>query len=254
MISALPFAAALFVGVLVCLEIAWWISSARARAGAEAADEDTTPVDGAVYGLLALLVAFTFSGAATRFDTKRQLIGQEANAVGTAYLRLDLLPDETRAPLQEKFRRYLDSRLLAYSKLPDLPAFRAEIEHSVAIQGEIWRDAVAATRAPGGPRPFMILPPINDMIDITTTRLVAMQTHPPAIVFWLLALMSLISALLVGRSLARRKKANLLHMLVYAMVMAGTVYVILDLEYPRAGLIRIDAADQTLVDLRNSMK
>jgi hypothetical protein len=252
-IEAQPFAASLFVGVLVCLAIAWRVTAARERAG-EDADEGTSPVDGAVYSLLALLVGFTFAGAASRLDHRRELIGQEANAIGTAYLRLDLLPEAARDSLKEKFRRYLDSRLLSYAKLPDVVAFRAEYARTAEIQGEIWQEAVAAVRTPGGPPSYMILPPINDMIDITTTRLVAMQTHPPRVVYALIFLMSLLSAMLVGRGLARRKKAHLLHMLVYATVVAGSAFVILDLEYPRAGLIRIDEADQALVDLRASMR
>jgi hypothetical protein len=211
-------------------------------------------VDGAVYGLLGLLVAFTFSGAASRFEERRKLIGEEANAVGTAYLRLDLLPAEAQGPLKEKFRQYLDSRLASYRHLPDVVAARAELDRSIALQGEIWRDAVAALQLPGAPAPVAVLPPINDMIDITTTRLVRMQTHPPPIIFVLLGAITLVAGLLAGHGMSGGKGRNLLHMLVYATVMAGAVYVIMDLEYPRGGLIRIDAADQTLVDVRNGMK
>jgi hypothetical protein len=99
-----------------------------------------------------------------------------------------------------------------------------------------------------------VLPPINDMIDITTTRLVRMQIHPPPIIFVLLGAITLVAGLLAGYGMAGGKGRNLLHMLVYATVMAGAVYVIMDLEYPRGGLIRIDAADQTLVDVRDGTK
>ena len=101
-------------------------------------------MDGAVFALLGLLVAFTFSGAASRFDARRHLIVEETNAIGTAYLRLDLLPASAQPALRDLFRRYLDSRLEVYRKLPDLDAAKAELARSTQLQGEIWSQAVAA--------------------------------------------------------------------------------------------------------------
>ena len=95
---------------------------------------------------------------------------------------------------------------------------------------------------------------MNDMIDISTTRLVAQQTHPPEVVFYGLGLLVMATSLLAGYGMAGSKQRSLMHMTVYAVIMACTLYVILDLEYPRFGLIRIDSADQVLVDVRNSMK
>ena len=102
-----------------------------------------------VFGLLGLLIAFTFSGAATRFDDRRHLVRQEANIIGTAWLRLDLLPDTPRENLRNLFRRYLDSRLETYDRLPDLDAFRAGLARSGQLQNEIWSKAVAACRESG---------------------------------------------------------------------------------------------------------
>src|SRR6185436_2599128 len=101
-------------------------------------------VDGAVFGLLGLLIAFTFSGAAARFDERRQLIIEEANDIGTAYLRIDLLPESAQSRLRELFRQYLDSRLETYRKLPDLEAAKAELARSIKLQNEIWTAAIAA--------------------------------------------------------------------------------------------------------------
>ena len=120
LLTAVLFALSLFLGVLASLEIGRRIGLARLARDPEGARAGTGAVDGAIYGLLGLLVAFTFSGAASRFEERRKLIGEEANAIGTAYLRLDLLPAEAQGPLKEKFRQYLDSRLAAYRKLPDV--------------------------------------------------------------------------------------------------------------------------------------
>jgi hypothetical protein len=88
-----------------------------------------------------------FSGAASRFDTQRQLIVEEINAIGTAYLGLDLLAVEAQPALRENFRRYVDARLEVYRKLPDLAAAKEALAKATTLQGEIWRQAVAAVRA-----------------------------------------------------------------------------------------------------------
>lgn len=99
----------------------------------------------------------------------------------------------------------------------------------------------------------LLLPSLNDMIDITTTRLMATMQHPPKVIFLLLGVMCLLGALLAGYSMSGGKSRNLLHMIIFALVMTLTVYIILDLEYPRLGLIRVDDADIVLIELRKSM-
>jgi len=100
----------------------------------------------------------------------------------------------------------------------------------------------------------LVLPALNDMIDITTTRTVALETHPPVIIYIMLGLLVLACSLLAGYDMAGGKARNWLHMLGFAAIMMIAVYVILDLEYPRMGLIRVDSVDQVMVQLRDSMK
>jgi hypothetical protein len=101
---------------------------------------------------------------------------------------------------------------------------------------------------------MLLLPALNQMIDITTTRTVATQVHPPSVVYVLLMGLALVSALLAGFSMAESRSHNWLHTLLYAAILSLAIYVILDLEYPRMGLIRVDAADQLLMDVRQSMR
>jgi hypothetical protein len=100
----------------------------------------------------------------------------------------------------------------------------------------------------------LLLPALNAMIDITTTRTFALYTHPPMIIFAVLFVMALASALLAGHGMAGGKRRNWLYMVGFAALVALAVYVILDLEVPRLGLIRVGAFDQALVDLLESMK
>jgi hypothetical protein len=245
----------LFLGMLFFLDIGRRIGVRRRAQDPEGAGAGVGAVDGAVFALLGLLIAFTFSGAAARFDTRRALIVEEANAIGTAYLRLDLLPAGAQPALRDLFRRYVDSRLETYRKIPDYQAAKAEYDRSISLQGEIWSQAIAAGRLEGAPpaATMLLLPALNQMIDITTTRAMAVQTHPPIAIFAMLFGLALASALLAGYGMAGGKSRDWLHMLAFAMVLALTVYVIIDIEFPRLGLIRVDAFDQALVNVRASM-
>jgi len=254
LLNILVIVGALFLGIVFLLELGRRIRLARMEREGDVG-KGVGAVEGAVYGLLGLLIAFTFSGAATRFEGRRHLIVEEANAIGTAYLRLDLLPAEARSSLQEKFRQYVDSRLDIYKKLPDLEAAKAALDKSTNHQNAIWAEAVAAGQSGSSPSATMLLlPALNQMIDITTTRTVATQVHPPSVVYVLLMGLALVSALLAGFSMAESRSHNWLHTLLYAAILSLAIYVILDLEYPRMGLIRVDAADQLLMDVRQSMR
>jgi len=254
--SAALLAGGLFVGMSFLLEAGRRLGARRIRRHPEGASVGVGAIDGAVFGLLGLLVAFTFSGAASRFDARRQLIVEETNDIGTAYLRLDLLPASAQAELRERFHQYLDSRLATYRKLPDLAAAMQELARGTTLQQEIWSRAVATCAAEGAhPSACMLLlPALNEMFDITTTRRLAAQTHPPAIIFVMLFAMALASSLLAGYGMASSKVISWVHMLGFAAAMALAVYVIRDIEYPRLGVIRVDTFDQALVELRESWR
>jgi len=254
LISAIM-ALTLFFGMIALLEIGRRLGNRRLAKDREGGRAGAGAIEGAIFALLGLLIAFTFSGAASRYETRRHLVVEEANAVGTAWLRLDLLPEGDRSQLQELFRQYLDSRLEAYGKLPDLEAAYAELEHSTKLQGEIWRRAVASSQTGEGERARMLLlPALNEMIDITTIRTMSAKAHPPTIIFALLFVLGMGCAFLAGYGMAGAKERSWAHIIGFAAVMAITFYVILDIEFPRIGLIRVDAADQVLLELRESMK
>lgn len=246
----------LFVGILVFCEVGRRIGVARLARDTNGLAQGAGAAEGAVFGLLGLLIAFSFSGAASRFEDRRHLIVEEANAIGTAYLRLDLLPGDARAELKDLFRRYLDSRLATYRDQESRAASDAKRAEGTALQEEIWTKALVALRNPEVPphATMLLLPALNAMIDITATRVMATLNHPPPVVFMLLGGLSLLGGLLVGYSTAVNKDRTWLHILAFAAILSLTVYVIADLEFPRLGLIRVDAADQVLIELRQSMR
>jgi hypothetical protein len=256
MVASALFTFALFVGMLILLLVGRWIGAKHMASDPKGARTGTGTIEAAVFALLGLLIAFTFSGAVSRFDNRRHLIVEEANAIGTAYLRLDLLPAGAQSALRQDFRRYVEHRLEVFRKLSDERAARAETAVATTLQGKIWSQAVAASQAQGATpsAPMLLLPALNQMIDITTTRTMALQLHPPLIIFGMLFLVALASALLAGYAMAGGKDRKWLHVIAFALVIALTVYVILDIEFPRLGLIRVDAFDQALVYLLETMK
>jgi hypothetical protein len=229
----------------------------RDRHLTEASGDSTgfASVHGAVFALLGLMIAFTFSGAASRFDHRRDLIVEEANDIGTAYLRIELLPEATRGPLREKFREYMDTRLETYRAVTDVARVTQLLQQTTVLQGQIWKLALAAIDgAPSPPVAAQILPPLNDMFDIVTTRTAATQIHPPAPVWMMLGGLTVICSFLVGYNLGGGVRRNWLHVLTFAVLFSLTLYVIIDMEYPRVGLIRVTAMDRVLEGVRDSMR
>ena len=256
MLIAWLLASGLFIGMLILLEAGRRLGIQRRARDPEGAQTGTGVVDGAVFALVGLLIAFTFSGAASRFEQRRDLIIEETNAIGTAWLRLDLLPTSTQPVIREHFKQYVDARLEVYRKLPDMQAALAELTKATGLQEQIWTQAIAAGQTDGAPSSatMLLLPALNAMFDIMTTRTMATQMHPPMAIYGFLVALALASALLAGYSMAASKTRSWLHILGFTLVLAAAVYIIIDLEYPRLGLIRVDAFDQALVDLRVSMK
>lgn len=244
---------ALLLGMIALLEVGRRIRERRLARDPEAAKEGLGAVEASVFGLLGLLVAFTFSGAAGRYDARRDLIVQEANSLGDAWARLDTLPEELTPPLRDGMRRYVESRLETYRQLPDVDAALSEVKRSVTIQDGIWKGAVAACADPRGQRVTMlVLPALDAAFDMTTVRTAKAMHHPPPFLFVLLYALALASALIAGYGMSG--KHRWLPMIGYAVATAIAVYTILDLEYPRIGLIRLDNEDRMLVEVLESMK
>jgi hypothetical protein len=245
----------LFLGLLCTLE--WGRRAGRRMRAklAEGASAGIGAVEAAVFALLGLMIAFTFQGAATRFDQRRELIVQEANAIGTAWLRLDLLPKALQPQAKDLFRKYLDSRLESYRKIPDMVAVRAELARTAQLQDEIWKLALAAQQAESGPVIVTgLMPALNNMFDIVTTRSAATDMHPPMVVFAMLVFLALTAGFFAGHGMSGSNVRSWMHIMGFSAVLAITVCVIMDLEYPRLGMIRVDSFDRILVELRQSME
>jgi hypothetical protein len=251
--TGLPFLV-LFGALLLSLELG---RRMRLRAIRRTAHEESSRfgiVDGAVFALMGLLLGFSFAAAGGRYETRRQYIVEEANAIGTAWLRLALVPDSARGPLQEQFRQYVDARLAGFAALPDTVAAKVEFARAEALQGSIWAGAIAAaSAAPTTVPSILLLPALNQMFDIANTRLAAMHAHMPRVILGLLFFLVLCCCVLAGYGMTDAGPRNWLHSVAFASVLVVTIYVIVDYEFPRWGLINLRALDQPMLEVRQGM-
>ncbi|MDP2282586.1 MAG: DUF4239 domain-containing protein [Pseudohongiella sp.] len=255
-LTDLGFSLGLFLGMLLCFDLGRYLGVGRLSMDHEGVAKGAGPVEAAVFGLLGLLLAFSFSGAAARFEERRFLIATEANAISSTYQLLDLIPEQGQPELRTLFQRYLENRIVIYRDAANVELTDAREAETSALQSQIWAAALSNVSQPGVPASvtMLLLPSLNDMFDITSTRAAAMENHPPRVIYVLLLCLSLLSAMLAGYVLSIGKGRNWFYMLLFTTSISLTLYVIVDLEYPRFGLIRIDSADQQLIELREQMQ
>jgi hypothetical protein len=243
-------AVSVFIALVVCLEIGYRIGKKRV-ATIPNPFEGFGAIEGAVFGIFGLLLSLSFFGAASRLDTRRQLIVTEATVIGSAYMRVDLLPNAEQPEVRHLFREYLDERMRISESADETQAL-AEMSKATKLQQAIWSRAISATKegAPGAP---LLLVALNQMTEIANTKAIAVRTHLPALVFYFLLAAALLSGFVAGFGMARGER-NWLSIFAYASMVTLTMYVMIDMEYPRAGLIRIGAADLAMTTLRDSIQ
>jgi hypothetical protein len=188
--------------------------------------KSSSAIEGAIFGLFGLLLAFTFSGAIGRYDTHRKLVTEEANDISAAYLRLDLLPKDQQGHFRQNFRAYVTSRLDRFDSEESKPIS----EETIRLQKLIWTEAIEATTNNNGSHSDgarLLLPALSQMFDIANTRKTTFDLHPPMVVYLLLFTLSCGCAFFAGYNMTDR---NPLHILAFALVISLTIYSTLDIE------------------------
>jgi hypothetical protein len=245
----------LFFGMLLFLELGRRFGLRQVRTRGERARAGVGVIDSAVYALLALLLGFTFSGATTRFDHRRELIMHEVNAMGTAWQRLEILPAHAQPEIRAAFRRYMDQLIAFYRTQYGSAEERRALAAIEQAENDLWTRAVAACLAPGGePARMLVLPEMNEMFDMVQMERMARWIHPPRVIWLLLFLSALASALFAGYNMATSSTRNWFYIVGFAALISVVIYVTIEIEFPRIGLVRVDGMDRALVELRAKMK
>lgn len=249
--GALLVCLSLFLAMLAAAFTGHVIGARRVRSYGEQALAGGGGVEAAVFALLGLLIAFTFSGASGRFDARRNLAVDQINALSTAWMRLDLLPSADRTAARQLLYGYVDGLVRANEQGSDLDALARIVEELDQVQAQLWQLAVeSAGRSERVYVAPLVLSPLNEAFDYSNSRLSAMRIHVQPEVVALLLLLALLSAALVGMSQAPKPKPDFMHILIFAAVISTAIYVILDFEFPRIGLITLDENLRFMSDFR----
>lgn len=250
--------ALLFVGLiilmLIFLEIGRLISISAVKRGTKTSSSGSGPVETVVFGLLGLLIAFTFTGAESRLEYRRVLITNATNAISTAYARIELLNPETQPKMRKLLKEYTLVRAQVNQNQETSSEENILIQHSNDLQNQIWKLAISEChKSDTRTCDMLLLPALSEVFSVATLRQAALLNHPPFIIYVLLVILGLFGALLVGYALPISKKRNLLYMLTYAFTISILISLIIDMEMPRSGFVRVDSADQMLINLSSGM-
>lgn len=207
-------------------------------------------VEAAILGVLGLLLGFTMSMAVTRFEARKQLVLDEANAIGTSYLRTALLPAPEGSEIASLLRQYIDVRVQYGTVGNDLAQLDSLQTQTVRLQNEFWARAIAyGQKDPNPVKAGLLLQSLNETIDLESARRMAFQNHVPESVIYVNGIVGLLAVLLVGYTFGLNGGRQIFSMCVLALAITLVLSVIIDLDRPRSGFIRI--SQQPMIDLQH---
>lgn len=243
--------AVILLVLLLAFVIGYWAGS-KARKKSEQ-DSQVTTIQAAILGLLGLLLAFTFSMAASRYENRRGLVLEESNAIGTAYLRAKMLPEPYRAQISDLLRAYVDTRLEFYDAGVDPIKLQQAIDKTEGIQDQLWQQAVAVSSIdPRSVPAGLFTQSLNDVIDLHAARLAAMKNRVPEVIIDLIFVAAIISLGLIGYTLGITQHHSLIPTLMALFLIVIIIGVIIDLDRPRRGLIRV--SQESMIQLQQNIK
>ena len=241
--------AILFIAMVIFMKIGMAMAARKVRDLPDASEGAMNEIDGWMLGLLALLMSFTFNLASLRYDTRREIIVEEANDISTAVLRADLYPDSLRQILRKDFKEYIDERIEYFNIYMDKEKYKNSLAKSNEISSRLWKRVSEYSVQPNAS--FVVsnqmIPALNQMIDIVTTRDSARSAHVPAFVLSLLFFLCIISSFVAGYRIS--SGIDWLSIASLCLMVSISFYMILDLDNPK-GRINLDEPQQKMIELR----
>jgi uncharacterized membrane protein (Fun14 family) len=243
----------LFASLVLAVEVGYRIGRRVQPRANEVSRSHVSAVQASLLGVLALILGFTFSQALSRYDSRSEAVVDEANAIGTAYLRAQLLPSSVRGEVKALLRDYLDTRVQAsVIPLSDEAARQALLAKTGQQQTALWSYASQAAEEDPNPVPTgLFIQSLNDMIDSYGRRIAALDRHVPEVVLYLLFCTFLLTLGIVGYAagVAGHRVSMVTYIMIVLIVLL--VFVIIDLDRPRRGLIQVN--QQSLTELQSSI-
>ncbi|OYQ32620.1 hypothetical protein CHU95_17745 [Niveispirillum lacus] len=237
----------LLVSLFVIIELGVRVGRTRRDGASEAYRSHVNTIQGSILGLMALLLGFTFSMALQRFDARSDAMVDEANAIGTTYLRAQMLTPEVRGTVSSLLRDYVELRVAAVSVSLDHPAERqALVVRSTAVLDQIWIQAQRAVLVDPGPATSgLFIQTLNETIDSFGRHDAILNRHVPELVLFMLYGAVLLTGWVLGFScgIAGHRPSGVAF--AFGLAVVAIAFVIIDIDRPRRGLIQVNQSSLT---------
>ena len=242
------------IGVfLLFTELGFHLGRRAASGTSDRARSEVGTIQAALLGLLALLLGFTFAMAMSRFEVRKQLVLDEANAIGTTYLRAQILPEPQRREISDLLRRYVQVRLDFYEAGNHDKKLDAANQATARLQTQLWSTGAAlGEKDPRAVTVGLFLQSLNEVIDLHNKRLTALENHVPEVILILLYFVAMVATGLIGYGCGLGEVRNFFVTVVASVLIAAVIIVIIDLDRPLRGLIQV--GQKRMVELRDSLK
>ena len=224
----------------------------KRSANTEANHTHLTTIQASILGMLALIIGFTFAMALHRYETRRDLVLQEANAIGTAYLRASFLPPTQSGPVKQALRQYLDIRIPLYSPKVEAAKVTATEKESSELQRGLWTQTVEAALAVPSAVTATFITSLNEVIDLDESRLHALRSHVPGAAWLLVLTISAVACYVTGYAAGSNGTRSALATISLPVLIAIVITLVADLDRPRRGIIGI--SNKPLLDLQQSIR
>jgi hypothetical protein len=209
-------------------------------------------VQGALLGLLGLLLGFTLSMAISRFDARKEKVIQEANTIGTAYLRAQILPEPLRPRAQQHFREYLATRVLSSQAALADPSQASLEAQARKLFDLLWGQAMSVVEQDIHPDAVALyVESLNEMNDTRARRNAALASHVPESVLILILAIAALSVAFVGYGFGNSLQKGGLTVNALCLALTLVIVLIIDLDRPRRGLVQV--SQQALVELQSEI-
>lgn len=252
LLDLLPLWAILPLTILVALlsvELGYRVARYRLQRSQEEKESPVGGMVGATLGLLAFMLAFTFGLAGSRFEDRRQVLLSEANAIGTTYLRAAMLPEPMRTEARNVLREYVDVRLEAVQpgKL-DQALIKSE-----ALHNRLWSLAVTAVEKDRSAITALFVESLNEVIDLHAKRVMAgLRSRVPGVIWIVLYVLAILAMVIMGYHSGLAHSRRSLAVIALVVGFSSVIFLIADLDRPGQGALRV--SQQSMIDLRHSVK
>jgi hypothetical protein len=239
-----------FALMLAATEAGFRLGLKSEASTADKTKSQVSAVEAGILGILGLLLGFTMSMAVTRFEARKQLVLDEANAIGTSCLRAELLPPPESPEIASLLRQYINVRVQYGTTGNDLTRLDSLRTQAARLQNEFWTQAVAyGQKDPNPVRVGLLLQSLNQAIDLESARRTVFQNQVPKGVIYVNGIVGILAAILVGYSFGLHGPRQIFSTWMLALAITLVLGVIIDLDRPRSGFIRV--SQQPMIDLQS---